>query len=585
MCNSKTYDKTPRVVAPDSPILARLHPMWYPALLVAALALGGCSSSPEVQSEALAEPQPPVVLAEPAPVEVETPAEILFEEIQVEEVGLHEGRPGDSVMVSDLIMVNDPIMVDDPIVGPAAVSGELIIFHPSADAVDGLFGDVGAVQADKLSIKAPERAEVAEVIKEFMGASRKSMERALWRSGRYMKMIMAELEELGLPPELSFLPVVESHYRTDARSHAGAVGMWQFIDTTARANNLRVDWWVDERLDPVASTRGAAYHLSQLHKRFGDWELALAAYNAGAGGISRALSAGEADDFWGLLEEPALKAETRRYVPKFYAAMAVMNEPTAYGFDDSNLGAPIAFDTVEVDSPVDLKTVSRLASISFADLLDLNPALLRGVTPPGGGLYPLKVTAGRGEEVADIISRLGQVERLDFKKHRIKRGDNLGSIALKFGTRISAIAQLNGIRNPRLIRPGRDLVIPVRTEVGATFADLARGRMVHKVKPGESTWNISRKYGVSVAAIARWNALGPRRIIRAGQRLIVSREIEHNIATAQTGDVYVVMPGDTLWSISRATGATVGQLQDWNSIAGGGVLHPGDRLRVVPIAD
>jgi membrane-bound lytic murein transglycosylase D len=380
--------------------------------------------------------------------------------------------------------------------------------------------------------------------------------------------------------------MVESSFRTDAYSHAGAAGMWQFIDSTARLSGLRVDWWVDERLDWRASTRAAVDHLQELYERFGDWELSLAAYNAGPGGVGRAISKGGAD-FWQLCDKKLLRPETRRYVPKFYALMDIFSNPEAYGFEPAPAQKGEQIDEVMVDSPVDLRTVSRISGVAQSTLKRLNPALLRGCTPPGTTEYLLIVPHGKGALVAAELAKLLAVERLDFKRHRVAPGDTLWKIAKKYSTRVGAIAELNGLSNPKLIRPGAQLVVPVRKGVG--YSALAspvsfEGRMVHVVQSGDSLWVISRSYGVDIADLLAWNRLGNSSKIFVGSNLFVSSAGATALALADAA-VYVVESGDTLWSISRSRGVTVDQLRRWNRLGGGDILRPGDKLRISPVAD
>jgi membrane-bound lytic murein transglycosylase D len=436
-----------------------------------------------------------------------------------------------------------------------------------------------------MGIEVPERQEVADVISEFKGPNRRVIDRGIERSRRYREYIGDILTEKGLPQGLFVLPMVESSFRTDAYSHAGAAGMWQFIDSTARMSGLRVDWWVDERLDWRASTRAAVDHLGELYERFGDWELSLAAYNAGPGGVGRAISKGGAD-FWQLCDLKLLRQETRRYVPKFYALMQIFSDPEAFGFEPGGENIDGGVDEVKVDSPVDLRTVSRIAGVGEGALARLNPALLRGCTPPGGGEYSLRAPTGKGGRVSAELAKLGAVERLDFKRHRVAAGDTLWKIAKRYSTRIDAIAELNRLDNPKLIRPGKELVVPVRKGMQG-YSDKGpvsfEGRLVHVVRRGDSLWRISRRYDVKIADLLSWNRLTNKSKIFEGNKLFVSHA-SASLASRQ-GAVHVVEAGDTLWSISRSRGVTVGQLRHWNGMEGADLLRPGDKLRVTPLAD
>ncbi len=422
---------------------------------------------------------------------------------------------------------------------------------------------------------------MSELLAELQGGRRLTLSRALGRGQRYLPMIQRILAQEGLPEDLAYLALVESHFQPDARSPAGAVGLWQFIATTARASGLRVDWWVDERLDPELATRAAARHLKELYAQFNSWDLALAAYNAGPGGVSRMLAATGARTFWELVAAGAVRSETARYVPKFYAAVAVAREPDRYGVEVVGRQAPLAYDTVRVDTPVDLVTAARLCGAAPARLVRLNPALVRRCTPPGQGRYPLRVPPGSGNRLVRALDGLSPAERLSFQRYRLRAGDTLWGVGRRFGTRPTAIAQLNGITDPRSLRPGRELVVPVPAgglkRRSSPVDGGGHGRPVHVVRPGDTVSGIARAYGTTVERILAWNGLGRDGLIRPGQVLAVGAALR---VAAGGAPVHVVRPGDTLWALARRYGVSLSDLRRWNGLPPGAVLRPGDRLRV-----
>jgi len=215
---------------------------------------------------------------------------------------------------------------------------------------------------------------------------------ALSRSGKYVPRMISILEKEGVPTELVYLPLIESGYRNQAVSPAGAVGPWQFIPGTGRRYGLRIDSYVDERRDPVKSTRAAARYLRDLHDMFGDWHLSLAAYNTGEGRISRILASGLAADFWEMSENGYLYRETEAYVPEFLAAVQIADDPEAHGFDSPEWET-IEYDVVSLKSSIQLATIARLCRVSAQEVRDLNPALTRGVVPPSG--YTIRLPKGR----------------------------------------------------------------------------------------------------------------------------------------------------------------------------------------------
>jgi len=218
--------------------------------------------------------------------------------------------------------------------------------------------------------------------------------RALERSARYVPRMSSILQKEGVPPELAYLPLIESGFQIRAVSRAGAVGPWQLIPGTGRRYGLRIDSYVDERRDPVKSTQAAARYLKDLHEMFGDWHLSLAAYNTGEGNISRIIDAGLAGDFWEMSDEGYLYRETENFVPEFLAALHIAETPEAYGFESPE-AEPVRYDLVAVRRPLPLATVARLSGATAEEIKDLNPALHRGVVPPQG--YTVRLPKGSKE--------------------------------------------------------------------------------------------------------------------------------------------------------------------------------------------
>ncbi len=228
----------------------------------------------------------------------------------------------------------------------------------------------------------------------FQTHRRPFIDRAMGRGAKYLSFITDVLEREGLPTELAYLPIIESGYRTEAVSPAGAVGPWQFIPATGRRYGLRIDALVDERRDPIKSTEAAAQYLKDLHGMFGDWELSLAAYNSGEFRVARILASTDADDFWSMRERGYLPSETRQYVPSFLAAARIASAPEDYGFVARENDPPPEFETVDVERQVSLRAAADLCGVDPGDLAELNPALRRGITPSG---YSLRVPTGKAE--------------------------------------------------------------------------------------------------------------------------------------------------------------------------------------------
>lgn len=226
-----------------------------------------------------------------------------------------------------------------------------------------------------------------------------TMRDALARSGRYIDIIARELEREGVPPELAYLPAVESHFSTTAEG-AGTVGLWQFTRSTAQRYGLTVDANVDERRDPERASRAAARLLRDLYEQFGRWGLALAAYNAGPGRVQKALDRHPGADFWQLAERGMLPARTRVYVPQVLAVAAIASEPERFGLDGVKPLDPLTYETFQVDEPLDVKTIAALSGTSTREIAELNPSLRRGVVPKKRAGFAIRLPKGTRERFA-----------------------------------------------------------------------------------------------------------------------------------------------------------------------------------------
>ncbi len=427
-----------------------------------------------------------------------------------------------------------------------------------------------------------ENDKVRYFIDYFTGPAREGFARWLERSGRYLPMMREVFAEEGLPQDLAYLPMIESGFNARACSRAQAVGLWQFMESTGRIYNLHNDWWKDERRDPVKATRAATRHLGDLYRRFGDWYLALAAYNAGAGKLERAIRMFESRDFWQISRGRYLKTETKNYLPKFLAAVIIAKEPAKYGFVDLNYHPPLAYETAELPSSTDLDIVARLCEVSYEEIRDLNPELKRWCTPPGVAGYPVRLPAEKAETFASQYAEISPDRRANFRRHRIKPGDTLGGLAAHYRIRTRDIVALNGIRNPRALQVGRDLILPLRP--GATLAadvledGYVRNRQSsYKVRKGDTLWDIARKFRVSTGQLCAWNGLSKRGVLRPGQVLKVAGNGGQTFS-ARESVKYRVRSGDTLWDIARKFQVSTSQLCAWNSLSKRGVLRPGQVL-------
>jgi membrane-bound lytic murein transglycosylase D len=259
-----------------------------------------------------------------------------------------------------------------------------------------------------VSIPIPRHASIQNALAYFTTGLKSDIQDSLTRSARYRTFIEQILGQNGLPKALAYLPVIESGYSETMISSAGARGIWQFMPETAREYGLRVDKWIDERCDPDLSTRAAAAYLKDLYRDFHDWPLAIAAYNAGAGRIHRALDDMHATTFWELLDSAAIPKETRGYVPTFFATIVITSDPPAYGF---RLTDPIepGVKRIEVAGPLKLRALAKAAKVSEASLRELNPMLLKGEVPRGR--ISIRVPSASAERVAQALTRMQNGER------------------------------------------------------------------------------------------------------------------------------------------------------------------------------
>ncbi len=375
----------------------------------------------------------------------------------------------------------------------------------------------------KWDITPARNARVEYWINFLKGRNRERTRLWLERLGRYGPYIRAQLRARGMPEDLVYLAMIESGFSPVARSHASAVGIWQFIAETGRRYGLRIDGYVDERRDPIRSTEAALDYLQDLYKRFGSWYLAAAAYNTGEGRVERVLrryAGGRRGDdalFWKI--DQYLPRETRDYVPLMLAAAHIGKEPERYGFRNLNYQAPLRFDAVAVPGGTSLEVVARAAQVDGRSIRDLNPQYLRGVTPPGR-TATVRLPAGRRQIFAQNFEQVRGEVRLASTHHTVRRGETLSHIARRYGTSVNALRAANDWIHPRRLQVGQQLRIPSASDPSSISVSAEAGKWrIHRVRPGDSLWAISRRYGVSVSQLQAWNGLGRRSKIVPGQRL------------------------------------------------------------------
>ena len=303
--------------------------------------------------------------------------------------------------------------------------------------------------------------KVRHFVKYYSSTGKNRFQELLGRSGKYMPMIAKVLNQEGLPEELGYLALLESEFVVDTTSRNGAVGLWQFIATTARRYGLRIDEWVDERRDPVKSTRAAAGYLKDLHDYYGRWYLATAAYNAGPRNIDKALQQSGAKDFWSIKAKAKLSEETRNFVPKFVAIALIAMDPKKYGFNEVRYETPLDYEEVELNKSTKLAALAELAETEVSSIRELNPALLRLSTPPGEPSFRVNLPVGK---VSVFLAKANEkmpekdADPVQVVTHEVKRGETLFSIARSYGLDVRTVMEFNGLTTS-LLRIGQKLRI------------------------------------------------------------------------------------------------------------------------------
>jgi len=415
------------------------------------------------------------------------------------------------------------------------------------------------------------------------------IQRVQSRARPYLYTIVSEIEKSAVPGELALLPVVESAFKPDAYSHQRAAGLWQFIPSTGRLYGLKQNWWVDLRRDVHASTRAAITYLKKLNAEFdGDWLLALAAYNSGAGTVRRAIRRNHRlhrpTDFWHL----RLPRETRAYVPKLLAVAHLFAHAREYGIALDPIPNRPLYAQVEIDSQLYLTLAAKLADMPLEELYRLNPGFRRWATAPEGP-HRLVLPLEKVELFESRLAELPDSQRIRWHRHMVRHGDTLGALARRYGTPVSVIRQANHLHGNRIYL-GQALMIPMAQEKRQFQLALARLRglesgpgkqVVHVVRRGDTLWKISRLYGVKISQVKRWNGLRSGHTLRPGQRLRIRTVAWGRVSNPFRPVVYTVRKGDSLYRIAHRFGIRTKDLRQWNrDRLKGTSLQPGQRLKV-----
>ena len=423
--------------------------------------------------------------------------------------------------------------------------------------------------------------QVENCILYFQTIAREPFKKYLARSGKYIPLMSEIIKEKGLPYDLVYLPLIESGFNPKAYSWAHAVGPWQFIRSTGRIYGLRRNHWYDERRDFVKSTYAACDYLKFLYGKFGDWLLALAAYNGGEGRVARQIKRQKTKDFWKL----SLKKQTRNYVPLYIAATIIAKNPQEYGFS-VEYEDPLEFDVVKVNKAIDLKVVADVLNVSLDTIKELNPKLLRGVTPPGYKNFPLRIPRGARNL---FVQKYDSIPEKDlYVLHKIKWGETVSSIAKKYGVSPFSIIETNNLSRRYKIYAGDYLKIPRFKSKGSRkkpsdfkYAFDSKGQKIYTVKKGDTLTEIAQAFGTTTKKLASFNRIKIKNPIYRGQKLKIPTSFESNYKVNSIGEkVYAVKRGDTLSKIARAFGTTPEKLASYNGINIKDPIYRGQKLRI-----
>jgi membrane-bound lytic murein transglycosylase D len=419
------------------------------------------------------------------------------------------------------------------------------------------------------------------------------------RATPYLKIVLDEVKKQGLPYEIALLPIVESAYQPFAYSHGTASGMWQFIPSTAKLYGLKQNFWIDERRDPIRSTKAAISYLKSLHKFFkGNWYHAIAAYNSGPGRVKKAIEKnkklGKPTDFWNL----TLPAETVGYVPRLLAVAEIFKNPQKYNQTITPVSNKTVLGEVLLKSQLDLAVVSHWSGLPIEEIYKFNAGLNQWATP--NGRYHLILPIEKVTDFRRKLTYYPKEKRITWVRHKVKTGDSILSLAQKYGTSPQTIKEVNKLSSNTIVK-GKYLIIPVAGKESSYYTHSKQTRtqnreqktgkkIIHIVKKGDTLWDISRKYKVSVKDIIRWNHLPSKVIINKGDRLIIWQKNKLNtqrlLSAMQTKNnilktiTYTVKKGDNLSTIATKFKVNIKNIATLNGLNIGDVLKIGKKLTI-----
>ena len=425
----------------------------------------------------------------------------------------------------------------------------------------------------------------------FITRNKDYMDKVLTRSAFFLPYIVNELNRRNMPIELALLPIVESAYDPFAYSYGQAAGLWQIIPITADRFGLDQNWWFDGRRDVIYSTQAALDYLEYLYKYIGDdWLLALAAYNAGEGTVSRAIkknkSESKSSDFWNL----ELSSQTSAYVPRLLALVEIIKNNDKYDVNLPYISNDQYFEVIDIKSQIDLSIAAELAEIDLNELYTLNAGFNRWATSPDGP-NRLLIPKNKANDFKDALKALPETQMVSWKRHSVKYGETLSEIAANYSTTTKQIKLANELTS-NIIRTDDYLMIPVSYMSARSYTKSDKQRRIntqnksrkgkrieHSIKRGESLWLLSRRYNVKINSLASWNGISPKDILPIGEKLIIWTE--ESIAKPKMISKklnYIVKNGDSLYLIAKKFRVTIVEIARWNNLDQSKILKPGQKL-------
>ena len=434
----------------------------------------------------------------------------------------------------------------------------------------------------ELSITIPkDQIAATSLYRERLYSNQTAVNRISKSGQRYLFHTLTRAQELGLPVELALLPFVESEFDPYAKSVDGATGIWQFMPATGKEWGLKSNWWYDGKKDVLASTEAALQFLTYLNEKFdGDWLLAMAAYNTGPTRVNRAIRKNKREDkpvrFWDL----NLPKETTAYVPKLLVLCELIKDPKAFDVNLPSIANRPYFERVKIPGQLDLMQAADLAGLKPETIYELNPGFNQWATDPSGPHY-LLLPIGVSDRFMTQLESLDQNDLVRWDRYKIRRGDNLYKIASRYKIEVAVLMEINGLASD-LIIAGKEIMVPR----GSAWAGKQNPReQVYVVVGGDSLWNISKKFKVSIEDVVLWNDLDIEVPLQINQEIKIFSRYERIRQELPSRDLrtmlYPVKSGDTISRIASKFEITSKDIQEWNQIEDVSKIFPGQVLKLL----